>query len=159
MTPHDHRPSFLGCFLKLSLAFLVVALLLCVALYRVYGVDSYHESRDGIWPVRGRALIPPAASEITLQRDLLDHFATYTIAEEDLNAFLDARFAFNGSTLDSFSERSAVDPESIGKTIGRLGWVVPEETVVYSYAARNGGVSTYYHDPSSGRTYQISAYW
>ena len=43
--------------------------------------------------------------------------------------------------------------------IGRLGWVVTKQTVVYDYAASNGGVHTYYHDPTTGRTYQSSAYW
>ena len=96
---------------------------------------------------------------MTLQRDFLDHYATYTIAEKDLNTFLNKRFAFNGRPLDSFSERRLVNAGKVGKPIGRLGWVVPKGTVVYSYAAENGGVSTYYHDPKTGQTYQSSAHW
>jgi hypothetical protein len=110
------------------------------------------------WPERGRNLIPPTATDITLRRDLLDHYATCTVSEKDLNAFLDKRFARPGKALDSFSERRPADPNSIGSAIGRLGWVVTEETVVYDYTASNGGLHAYYHDPTTGRTYQSSAY-
>ncbi|NNM29177.1 MAG: hypothetical protein HKO57_06630 [Akkermansiaceae bacterium] len=129
-------------------------------LFRVYGVDTHHASRSSIWwPERGRNLIPPAAADITLRRDLLDHYATYTLSEKDLNAFLDKRFARPGMVLDSFSERSPANPGKIGKPIGPLGWVVTEDTVVYTYTASNGGAHNYYHDPATGRTYQSSAYW
>jgi hypothetical protein len=94
--------------------------------------------------------VDAAVTDITLQQDLLDHYATYTISEQDLNAFLDERFARNGKAIDSFSDRSRINPTRIGKPIGRLGWVVTKETVVYDYAASNGGVHTYY---------QSSAYW
>ena len=49
--------------------------------------------------------------------------------------------------------------DEVGKAVGPLGWVVPEGCVVYSYAASNGGVSTYFHDPATGSTYQDSAHW
>ena len=111
------------------------------------------------WSLRGRNLIPPTATDITLQSDLLDHYATYTISEQDLNTFLNERFARNGKAIDSFSDRSRINLTRIGKPIGRLGWVVTKETVVYDYAASNGGVHTYYHDPNTGRTYESSAYW
>lgn len=147
-------------FLKICIAILALPVVCALILFRIYGVDTHHPSRAGIWwPERGRNLIPPTATDITLQRDLLDHYATYTVSEKDLNAFLDKRFARPGKALDSFSERSPADPNKIGHEIGRLGWVVTEETVVYDYAASNGGLHTYYHDPTTGLTYQSSAYW
>lgn len=139
---------------------LALVMVLALTLFRIYGVESHHKNRAGIWwPERGRNLIPPTATDITLQRDLLDHYATYTVSEKALNAFLDERFARGGERLDSFAERARAAPEDIGKTIGRLGWRVAEGTVVYGFAASNGGVSSYYHDPATGRTYQSSAYW
>ena len=147
-------------FLKVCLAILALPMVFALILFRIYGVDTHHASRDGIWwPERGRNLIPPTASDITLQRDLLDHYATYTVSEKDLNAFLDECFAERGKAIDSFSDRSPVAPTRVGKAIGRLGWVVTKETVVYDYSASNGGLHTYYHDPTTGRTYQSSAYW
>jgi hypothetical protein len=129
-------------------------------LFRIYGTNTHHASRSSIWwPERGRNLIPAAAIDITLRRDLLDHYATYTITEKDLNAFLDQRFARPGEKLDSFSERSPVKPVDIGKAIGPFGWVVTENTVMYSYFASNGGGHHYYHDTKTGQTYQKSAYW
>ena len=129
-------------------------------LFRIYGVDTHHQSRAGIWwPERGRNLIPPTATDITLRRDLLDHYATYTVSEKDLNAFLDKRFARPGKALDSFSERRPAAPKEIGNIIDPLGWVVTEETVFYGYSASNGGGHSYYHDTKTGLTYQDSAYW
>ncbi|MFT5301279.1 MAG: hypothetical protein ACI814_002082 [Mariniblastus sp.] len=164
MSQKDLAPSqsalFLGRFLKICVIILAVLMVLALILFRIYGTETHHASRNSIWwPERGRNLIPPAATDITLQRDLLDHYATYTISEKDLNAFLNERFARDGKMIDSFSERSRPTAKRIGNAIGRLGWVVTEKTVVYSYTASNGGGHTYYHDPATGRTYQSSAYW
>ena len=146
--------------LKIGVLILALPIVIALSLFWIYGVDTHHANRSGIWwPERGRNLIPPSATDITLRRDLLDHFATYTVLEKDLNAFLDKRFARPGEVLDSFSERSPVDPSNIGKAIGPLGWVMTVDTVVYSYSASNGGAHDYYHDTKTGLTYQSSAYW
>lgn len=123
-----------------------------------YGLDSHHETPGSLSEIlddRILRLTPPEAREITLQRDFLDHFAIYTIDEKDLTAFIDRYFEVE----DSFSERTFVKNDRVGEAIGRLGWVVPEGCVSYGYAAGNGGVSTYYHDPATGSTYQESAHW
>lgn len=141
---------------------LVLALVMGIALvlFWIYGTDTHHSNRDSIWwTERGRGLIPPTASDITLRQDFLDHYAIYTVSETDLNAFLDKRFARPGETLDSFSERSTVNPKSIGTAIGPMSWTVTADTVSYTYAASNGGTHEYYHDTKTGLTYQSSAYW
>lgn len=146
--------------LKVCGAILALAMLCALIVFRIYGVDTHHASRSGIWwPERGRNLIPPTATDITLRRDLLDHYASYTVSEKDLHAFLGKRFARPGEKLDSLSERSPAKPETIGKAIGLLGFVVTKDTVVYSYYASNGGGHTFVHDTNTGRTYQHSAYW
>ena len=146
--------------LKVCVIILALALVFAGTLFRVYGVDTHHASRGSIWwPERGRNLIPPTATNITLRRDLLDHYGVYTLSEKDLNAFLDKRFARPGDVLDSFSERSPANPENIGNAIGPLGCVVTKDTVEYTYYASNGGAHNYYHDTKTGRTYQSSAYW
>ena len=150
------------CFVILALALVFAGTLFLFAgtLFRIYGVDTDHASRGSIWwPERGRNLIPPTATDITLRRDLLDHYAIYTISEKDLNAFLDKRFACPGKELDSFSERSPANPKNIGNGIGPLGFIMTKDTVVYDYSASNGGGHRYYHDQTTGQTYQDSAYW
>ena len=143
-----------------SVLILAMVIVFTLILFRIYGTDTHHANRNSIWwPERGRNLIPPAAIDITLQRDLLDHYATYTVSEKDLNSFLDERFSRDGETLNSFNTRSRIDPTDIGRAIGRLGWVATESTVMYSFSASNGGGHTYYHDPNTGSTYQDSAYW
>jgi hypothetical protein len=154
------KSSHRGLFLKLCIAVLALPMAVALILFWIYGTDTHHSSRSSIWwTERGRNLIPPTATDITLRQDFLDHYATYTVAEKDLNAFLNERFARPGEALDSFSERSPASPKKIGHEIGRLGWVVTADTVVYDYTASNGGLHTYYHDPTTGRTYQSSAYW
>lgn len=149
------RIARIGC-----AAFLAIALLIALVVFRVYGTDTHHANRDSIWwSGQCRSLIPPAAADITLRRDFLDHYAIYTIAEKDLNAFLDKHFASPGETLDSFSERSPADPKLVGKPFGPLAWIVTADTVSYSYTAGNGGAHKFYHDTKTGLTYQSSAYW
>ncbi|MGC6426060.1 MAG: hypothetical protein ACON5H_03570 [Akkermansiaceae bacterium] len=139
---------------------LTLALSVAGTLFRIYGLDTQHASRGSIWwPERGRNLIPPTATDITLRRDLLDHYAIYTISEKDLNAFLDKRFARFGEAIASSSERSPADPEQFGRAIGPLGFIVTKDTVVYHDTASNGGGHSYYHDSATGQTYQVSAYW
>lgn len=146
--------------LKICVLVLALPIVFALILFRIYGVDTKHETRGSIWwPERGRNLIPPTASEITLRRDLLDHYALYTVAEKELNAFLDKRFGRPGEALSSFSERLPVEAETIGKVMGPFGWEVTADTVLYVYCASNGGAHYYYHDTKSGLTYQISAYW
>ena len=158
--PPPPKTSHCGRLLKIGIAILTLPMVVALILFWIYGTDTHHASRTSIWwTERGRNLIPPAATDITLRQDFLDHYATYTVLEKELNAFLDKRFARPGEALDSFSERQPVDPKEIGHAIGRLGWVVTAETVVYHYTASNGGGHSYYHDPTTGRTYQSSAYW
>ncbi len=160
LAPPESTAPLRSRVLKVCVFILTLTMVFALTLFWIYGVDTHHANRGSIWwPERGRNLIPPAATDITLQRDLLDHYAIYTISEKDLNAFLDDRFARNGETLDSFSERARSNPRDIGNVIGRLGWVVTEDTVVYHYSASNGGGHSYYHDPTTGLTYQSSAYW
>jgi hypothetical protein len=157
---NETKPPLIGCLLKGCAFMLALCVVFALALFWIYGTDTHHANRNSIWwTARGRSLIPPAATDITLQQDFLDHYATYTISEKDLNAFLNERFARDGVMIDSFSERRRVTPNEIGKTIDRLGWVVTKETVVYGYSASNGGEHQYLHDPTTGQTYQSSAYW
>lgn len=128
-------------------------------LFWVYGVDSRHKSRSSIWwPERGRNLIPPTATDIVLRRDLLHHYATYTVPEKDLHAFFLGRFAASNARIDPAKDGRLVNNADVDQ-VGPLAWDVTAGTLKYAYSATNGGLHTYYHDPSTGRTYQSSAYW
>ena len=154
------KSPLLGWFLKAGLIILPLVMVCGLMLFRIYGTDTHHENWESIWwTARGRSLIPPTATDITLRQDFLDHYALYTISEKNLNAFLDSHFARPGKKLDSFSERSPAKPDTVGDRIGPLGWKVTEDTVSYTYAASNGGIHNYYHDTKTGLTYQTSAYW
>ena len=159
---HPRQKPPRGGLVVKACVFGILALMIVFAatLYWIYGTDTHHANRNSIWwSERGRNLIPPTATDITLRQDFLDHDAIYTISENDLNSFLDKRFARPGKPLDSFSERSPAKPEDIGREIGPLGWVMTKDTVEYSYSASNGGAHHFYHDTKTGLTYQDSAYW
>ena len=158
--PAQPATSVKGRLVKACFTVLALMTVCVLCLLWIYQVESHHSNRDSIWwPSRGRSLIPPAATDITLQRDLLDHPATYKVSEADLNAFLDERFARQGENLDSYSERSGVDREWFMRAYADLGWVWREGMVQYHYTTSNGAASAYYHDPTTGLTYQVSAYW
>jgi hypothetical protein len=143
-----HRRSVL----KISVLILALPIVFALILFWIYGTDTHHASRSSIWwTERGRNLIPPTATDIMLRQDFLDHYATYTVSTRDLNAFL--------QTLDPGTALSPMPPETIGKTIGPLGWSSTVNSVSHTYVARNGGAHVYYHDTKSGLTYQSSAYW
>ena len=158
--PPLRKTSHRGLLFKICIPVLGIPMAIGLTLFLIYGTHTKHKSRSTIWwSERGRNLIPPTATEIILRQDFLDHYAIYRVSEKDLNLFLDKRFAYSGTTLDSFSERRPVDSAWIGKTTGPMGWKVTPDTVFYSYAASNGGTHNYYHDTATGLTYQESAYW
>lgn len=129
-------------------------------MFRIYGMETQHTNRNSIWwTERGRNLIPPTATKIRLRQDLLDHYATYTVSEEDLVDFLNKRFALGDVAFNSLQERTAISPERVGEKIQPMGWVITKDVVVYNCSASNGGSHDYYHDPITGQTYQTSAYW
>lgn len=160
-TPTGPRAPTLGRKILRSgcLAVSIVILALGLLWLWVYGLDSHHTNRNSIGPGRIYSLTPPTATDITLQKDFLDHYATYIVVEKDLNAFLDKRFAEQGEELNSFEDRRKPRANQIGVSIGPFGWVVTENMVVYRYTASNGGGHAYYHDPTTGWTYQDSAHW
>ena len=158
--PSSKKSSLRGLLLKIGIPVLGLAMGVGLTFFLIYGTHTKHKSRATIWwSERGRNLIPPAATEIILRQDFLDHYAIYRVSEKDLNVFLDQRFAASGNPLNSFSERRPVESAWIGKTTGPMGWKVTASTVFYSFSASNGGTHNYYHDTATGLTYQESAYW
>ena len=81
LAPPQSTAPFRGCFLKGCVTILALMVVAGLALFWFYGVDSHHENLDSIWPLRGRNLIPPAATDITLRRDVLDHMVHMDHAE------------------------------------------------------------------------------
>jgi len=154
------KPSILRRVFKVAGMVSLPPLVIGLVLLWIYGTNTHHSSRNTIWwTERGRSLIPPTATEITLQQDFLDHFVTYRITEAELNQFLNTRFAEPGEVKDSYKERSPVRPEKVGQPVGRLGWIVTEDTVEYFGYLGNGTSHFFYHDTKTGMTYQESAYW
>ena len=72
-----HKSRRLWLLLKLFIVGLVAFVALVAGtLYWIFGTDTHHSDRGSIWwSERGRSLIPPAATDITLRQDLLDHYA------------------------------------------------------------------------------------
>ena len=157
--PSESKHSILGCFLQALGAAAVVVAICAGALYLYFGVDAHYDERGGVAPDRGRALIPPAATDITLDRHFpIDHEAWFTVEQEDLHAFF-ARHYSDDRDLDLNSERRGMSREAFEERYGFLQWKWHEGIRSYGYSARNGGSQTYVHDPATGRTYHFSRYW
>ena len=155
--PDPHRAPRRRWIFVVGGGILASLMLVLLALFWIYAGDTQHANRNSIWwSERGRGLIPPAATGITLRQGLLDHYATYSISDLELSEFLKQRFADGGHP--PFEKRSAA-PEEIGRKVGYLDWVMTKDTVVYNCVASNGGTHLYYHDLKTGQTYQDSAYW
>lgn len=151
---HPNAPSrpFGGLLLKGIGLILALAALFAGALFWFFGVDHHHETASTILPGRVRDLTPPTATDIILRRDFfLDHSATYIVSEEDLVAFLDEYFGG--------SDRSAHDPGALEHVGAERDWTWSAELVEFHCSAANGSGSSYFHDRTSGQTYQVSAHW
>ena len=170
--PHDHdspegstsaaaeTPRLGRILLVCGFIFAIPVMGVALILFWIYGTDTHHTNRNSIWwPTAAQDLIPPAATDITLRQDHLDHYAIYTISQADLHDFVQEHFADKGALTLQDRAGKSVDREMIGTTVGPFGWLVTKDTIVYSYIKRNGTLHEYYHDVKTGLTYQDSAYW
>ena len=82
--PPQPEPPRRGVALKVfGVIFALLLMVLALTLFWIYGTDTHHANRNSIWwSERGRNLIPPVATDITLRQDFLDHYAIYTISEK-----------------------------------------------------------------------------
>ena len=107
------KSSFARSALRVLGALLIVPLAVSLAGLWYYCVDSKHSTPASIGDGRILELTPPAAHDITLDRDFLDHYAIYTVTERELTAFLNRTFEVE----DSFSERQNIAEIKVGKAI------------------------------------------
>ena len=121
-TSPEPKSSVLGCLLQaLGAAALVAAIVGC-ALYLYFGIDSNYTDRADVRPERGRALIPPAATDITLDRHPpVDREAWVAVHEMGLNAFFDEHHG-RDQELDSYAEWRLVARDALGERDAALGW-------------------------------------
>lgn len=152
------RTSGKACLTVLALLGLPV-IALAVVLFVTFGMDSQHDSPDSIlWPEEKRVYIPASATDITLSRTFFDHWARYTVATEDLHAMLASRFAECFDPDEDFAG-SPVDRGRFEERYREFEWTWSEGLVSYSCWAPNGGTHDFWHDPSTGQTYQASVGW
>ena len=131
-----------------------------LTLFWICGTDTHHANLNSIWwPTAARHLIPPAATDITLRQDHLDHYATYTISHSDLYDFVKENFADTRPNVMRQRDETFGSREMIGRKVGPFGWVVTEDTILYRVSNSNGTLHESYHDVKTGLTYQDSAYW
>ena len=152
------RTSGKACLTVLALLGLPV-IALAVVLFVTFGMDSHHDSPDSIrWPAQKRCYIPASATDITLSRTFFDHWARYTVATDDLHAMLASRFADCFDPDEDFAA-SPVDRGRFEERYREYDWTWSEGLVSYSCWAPNGGTHDFWHDPSTGQTYQASVGW
>ncbi len=140
-----------------------------------FGIFRYGNASE-IDDFRILRYLPPAATNITLEKREGGHRARYSISEKDLQSFLDEVWRMYGkdSTIprekadeDSpplsrqadRSRREAIQDEFTSRFEG-LGWQVPEELkVIRAPVFNNGAGATYFYDASTGTAYHRGSYW
>ena len=145
--------SATGVMTRIFLGCLSIPLLASLVGFWHFGLDAHYADVTHMSEGTSKELTPHTAVDLTLQRDLLDHRATYTVTEADLQAFLERSFG------ESAADPSPVDRGDFEAEYSRRGWTWTPGMVMYSGAPGNGAVSYYYHDPRTGLTYQDSAHW
>ena len=157
--PPESKHTVLGCFLQALGAGAIVVTICAGALYLYFGVDAHYDQRDDVGPDRGRALLPPGATDITLDRHFpIDHEAWFTVDEGELNDYFDAHYR-RAEDRASYLDKKPISRERFEEHYSFLGWEWHEGIRAYHFSARNGGGQTYIHDSATGRTYHDSAYW
>ena len=128
-------------------------------LFVVFGMDSHHDGPDSIgWPEQDRVYIPATATDITLSRTFFDHWARYQVSTADLHAMLATRFPSDFDPAKD-AEGSPVNHESFEENYRKYDWTWSSGLVRHSCIAPNGGTHTFWHDPTTGQTYQASVGW
>ena len=149
--------SATGLMVKIFLGCLSIPLIAALAGFWYFGISAHYADATrmphGLLGDTYRKLTPPTAVDLTLQRDVLDHRSVYTVTQADLETYLKGYFG------SGYEEPSPVDRGSFEAQYSRLGWTWVSGMVEYTCIPGNGAVSSYYHDPSTGLTYQDSAHW
>ncbi len=148
--------ALVGCLVKIVVAGVAGALIVCAAVYFFFFSTTHHESAATIiFPMHGD-LTPSTARDITLYAAGLDHTAEYTVSEEGLQRFLKREFGSN------FEGPDAVDRETFDNYYrdGALAdWEWSEDLVSYDMWKARGTSHRLLHDTKTGRTHQASAHW
>ena len=157
-------PAFFGALLLSLLAFVPsCAAIMGIVDQKRFGVFDYATFND-VNDFRVERYLPPAASDITVDKYAQGFRARFSISQTELDAYLD-------SVWDSYGDQSVVergemsvmdivDSESHELIYGDLGWPHLEDaTELYGPTAGNGAGFSVWYSPTKGVAYQRGSYW
>ena len=130
---------------------------------RRFGLFEYAALAD-VRDARVERYLPPAATAITIEKQPMGYRARFSIAEDDLAAFLDEHWTRYGKGRDERGG-ATIDTSRRGRELhdlhfGDLGWPPLEDTVEYrGPIADNGAGFWLWYSPKQGMAYQYAGYW
>ncbi len=151
------------CVLIACLAFVpsCVGVMQVVDTYRfgIFTYKSFAEVRD----FRVERTLPPAATNITLDKFVSGFRAKYTLSQAQLEAYLlqmNEMAATRGEKATPEQPTGTkVDAETIRLHFGHLGWPVFDDGLEYHSSTDGDDGAAYYFDPATGTVYQWAGYW
>ncbi|WP_148080025.1 hypothetical protein [Roseimaritima ulvae] len=157
-------PTFIGITLLSLIAFVPS----CTGIMRILDADRFgvfeYASFDNVDDFRVERYLPPAATNITVDKYAQGFRARFTISQSQLDAYLDDVWRKYGDrSVVSRGEMLAmetVDEQSHQLYFGDLGWpYLDDANEVHGPTAGNGAGFTIWFSPSEGVAYQRGSYW
>ncbi|HYW81538.1 MAG TPA: hypothetical protein VE890_18280 [Thermoguttaceae bacterium] len=157
-------PTFFAVTMLGALAFVpsCIGIMNAVDAHR-FGVFTY-ATFDDIGDFRVQQCLPPAATNITIDKTAYGFRAKYTITGPQLDAYVGELWEKyrdeSAAEREDPSSMKAIDPESHKSSYGDLGWPLLQDAKEYrSPTARNGAGFSIWFSPSKGVAYQRTGYW
>lgn len=128
--------------------------------FGVFNCAAFNDVKD----FRVERYLPPAATNITIDKYPQGFRARFTISQSQLDAYLDEVWrSYGDQSVVERGEMSAmaiVDAKSHDLYYGDLGWPhLNDATEVYGPTAGNGAGFSVWFSPSEGIAYQRGSYW
>lgn len=126
-----------------------------------FGVFDYVSFAD-ISDSRVERYLPPAATQITVEKRQSGFRARFRISENDLNTYLDADWKSRGNTSPIPYDQARPAPDTTGshEIFSDLNWPPMVEVVRYQGPlAPNGAGFTIWYSSPSGIAYERASYW
>jgi len=146
------------------LAFVPCCVVISSVLDRYRFGTFQHSNFADVDDFRVERYLPPAARDITLNKQASRFRAKFRIERSELDDYLDEVWALYGdrsvATRGELTKSDPTDPETHRLHFGDLGWpMLPDAFEQHGPMAGNGAGFSIWYSPQTGIAYQSGYYW
>lgn len=158
----------LHTFLCVGVLCLICFIPLCGVIMRTMDANRFgvfvYKTFNEVQDFRVERYLPPAATDITVDKYAQGFRARFSISQSELNAFMDRVWERHGDqsvvARGEIMALKTIDIESHSLRYGDLGWEhLRDATELYSPTAGNGAGFSIWFCPSKSVAYQRAGYW